>query len=285
MGRKKLIPDKTGIQELDDFINFLALQDYSNHTIRQYKRHLIDFLEFVGTRPIDEHTLTEYIAYLKNKRNSTSILKYLYAIKSFCKYYNLPINWSRVPLPKARSTFNPKALHPEEIERIINAAPNLKFRVMLRLGYEAALRAGELVKVRVTWWDGEYLRIPSPEKSGVPTEIPLSDKLNREIKEYTESDEYIPTKPMWMFVNERKHPYDPSFFAHKIFRPIAESAGYTNLRYHEFARDSRCTNILREHGDLYLANRILRHRSLQTTLRYARFVGVDIKKKLYPGGG
>jgi len=282
MARKKTTPDKTGIDEVDKFFQFLELKDYSHHTIRQYKKHILDFLEFSGGRYIDEDLLSEYIAHLKSKGDRATVLKNLYAVKSFCKYLNLPINWSRVPIPKTSSSFHPKALTEEQINKIIETAPTLKFRVMLRLGYEAALRAGELVKTRVLWWNGEYLEIPSPEKEGVPTQIPLSEALNTEIREYLDSDEFVKTKKMWFFTTERKTPYDPSFFANKIYRPIATKAGFPDVRYHDFARTARCTNILRKHGDIYLANRILRHRSLQTTMRYARFVGTDIKSKLYP---
>jgi len=61
----------------------------------------------------------------------------------------------------------PVVLSPGEVERLVNAAPGLKYRAALGLAYGTGLRASEVVSLKVTDIDSERVVIRVEQGKGV----------------------------------------------------------------------------------------------------------------------
>ena len=69
-----------------------------------------------------------------------------------------------------------------------------------------------------------------------------------------------------------------------MFNKVVDEAGPYDIHYHEFARHSRATNLLKAGVDLYTVNRLLRHKLLETTSVYLHYTANDLREKLRVNG-
>lgn len=259
-----------------------AVEAASRDTINSY-RHSIklfaEFLEETGYADIDQEVLEEFLVWLAESRglSPTSIQRHFYAVKKFVSWLGVEdIDW-RSLRPRGRSAYNFRVLSEDEVRAIIDYAFRAygeKYGLMLWLGYEAALRVGELLNLRVEQFDpSRSTLIKRPLKREEPCEVPLSRELSAHLAAYIEREGLHPKD--YMFTTKFGRPWRRDIFHRHVFRPIVEALGYSDIRYHDFARHSRATNLLRRGVDIYTVNKILCHRLLETTLKYLHIVRAE----------
>lgn len=109
-------------------------------------------------------------------------------------------------------------------------------------------------------------------KSGKARKIPISDRLNKALKEnlLTSNSDYVFTNP------ETKKPYKD---IKKAFSTVLEKANIQNFRFHDL-RHTVATRMVEAGADLVVVQEILGHSSIQTTMRYAHPVPKNKKKAI-----
>src|SRR5215469_3295144 len=110
-----------------------------------------------------------------------------------------------IPLPRTPRRQIPIVLSTDEVRRLIDAAPNLRYRTILMTLYDTGMRRAELCQLRPEHIDKERMIIRIPHgKGGKAREVPLSSQLREQLRTYYRS---LPRRNGWMFPSlESKRP-------------------------------------------------------------------------------
>ena len=134
------------------FINFMTVQRFSDHTKRSYltgvKLLAKHYMQSPDTLTNDQ--IQDYIRYMLEERKLSwgTCNTYLSGIVSFysniCKWDNTQF---QIP-PRPRVKKLPVAFSKPEVKRLFAATDNLKHRLLLQTVYSAGLRVSELVRLK-----------------------------------------------------------------------------------------------------------------------------------------
>jgi site-specific recombinase XerD len=162
----------------------LQRRNYSQQTTKAYLFTVRDFAKYFRRSPEElgpEH-IREYQAHLFRVRKlagssvaqRTAALRFLF-IKTLKRDYMV----EHIPFPKVPLRL-PTVLSPEEVTRLIDAAPNLLYRTILMTLYSTGMRRGELVQLKASDIDKELMLVHIREGKGKrDRNVPLSGKLLR----------------------------------------------------------------------------------------------------------
>ena len=167
----------------------LQRRNYSQQTTKAYIRTIWEFAKYFHRSPDElgpEH-IREFQAHLFRERklsgNSvaqrTAALRFLF-VKTLKRSYML----EQIPFPKVPLRL-PTILSPEEVTRLIEAAPNLLYRTILMTLYSTGIRRAELVQLKAADLDKELMQVHIHEGKGKrDRNVPLSPKLLEALREY-----------------------------------------------------------------------------------------------------
>jgi integrase/recombinase XerD len=145
------------------FVQHLKAQDVSTGRLAKYTYHLKNAIERLGTgvQLAKRADIERLVSWLQHDSGYTphTVSDYLFAVKRFFKFarygnvdretpYPEEVRWIRTVI-KANERKEPLFFTSEEIEAMIKAATNLRDKAMLAVGYEAGLRATELLTLNV----------------------------------------------------------------------------------------------------------------------------------------
>jgi site-specific recombinase XerD len=126
-----------------------------------------------------EH-IRQYQTYLVERGLCAKSVRLQIAALRFLYLKVLRRNYSRddMPLPKTLRRQVPLVLSADEVARLIEAAPNLRYRTILMTLYSTGMRRAELCRLRPEDVDKERMVIRIPHGKGDKArEVPLSQKL------------------------------------------------------------------------------------------------------------
>jgi integrase/recombinase XerD len=170
-----------------------------------------------------------------------------------------------IPGQRQPSTL-PDILSREEVQRVLAATRNRKHHTLLATAYATGVRVSELVHLKLTDLDAARGTIRVEQGKGAQDRYTiLSPHLLDELRAYWTT--YRP--PVWLFPAARGGPGSMDagsvgrvYDAAKQQAGIHKRGGIHGLR-HAFA-----THLLEMGVDLHTIQRLLGHRSIQTTMRY-----------------
>jgi hypothetical protein len=145
----------------------LERRNYSQTTAHAYVAAIRRFAEHFQRSPdrLGREHIRQYQLYLieDRKLRPKSVMVQMAALR-FLYLKVLRRSYSRddLPLPKQQRRQVPVVLSPDEVARLINAAPNLRYRTILMTLYSTGMRRAELCRLRPEDIDKEcmILRIP-----------------------------------------------------------------------------------------------------------------------------
>ncbi|MCK4261210.1 MAG: tyrosine-type recombinase/integrase [Halanaerobiales bacterium] len=154
------MPDFTNSQSTNTsslftvFRKEMKIRNYSEKTIKAYLGALRAFIRYFlprHPREIEVSDIREYLYYLCETKlvsrstidQTISALKFLYN-----GLYEKNYSYKDLPRPKKESKL-PVVLSQEEIQSILNATSNLKYRTMIEMMYGSGLRISEVVRIKV----------------------------------------------------------------------------------------------------------------------------------------
>lgn len=124
------------------------LRNLKPGTIRTYKNNVTTFLEFTNKNPEDLtcEDARDYLVYLQNKGNKASTLNNKNGSLVFFYKRVLGKLWDDNLVPRAINDYAvPRVLSHADIERLLNATTNLKYKAIFAIMYSSGLRISEVL--------------------------------------------------------------------------------------------------------------------------------------------
>ena len=173
----------------------------------------------------------------------------------------------------------PVVLSPEEVARLLNAAPGLKYKAALSVAYGAGLRAAEVTSLKVSDIDSKRMIIRVEQSKGRKDRyVMLSAHLLDLLRAWWQA-----ARPKgWLFPG--RNPVQP-MTARQLNRAChaaAQAAGIErNVSLHTL-RHSFATHLLEQNIDVRVIQVLLGHAKLDTTALYTRVATKTIGAVMSP---
>jgi site-specific recombinase XerD len=160
----------------------------------------------------------------------------------------------------------PVVLTPDEVARLLQAAPGLKWRTALSVAYGAGLRAAEVVGLKVGDIDSQRMRIRVEQGKGRrDRDALLSPHLLASLRNWWK----VARPPVWLFPNRLT-----SFNAvtprslNRAFHVAVKTAGISEPVCLHTLRHCFATHLLEQGVDVRVIQVLLGHKKLETTSVY-----------------
>ena len=173
----------------------------------------------------------------------------------------------------------PVVLSPEEVARLLNAAPGLKYKAALSVAYGAGLRAAEVVSLKVSDIDSKRMLIRVEQGKGrQDRNAMLSPHLLELLRTWWRA-----ARPQgWLFPGQ--NPVNP-MTTRQLNRACHAAAGAAgiekNVSLHTL-RHSFATHLLEQNADIRVIQVLLGHAKLENTALYTRVAAKTIQQVMSP---
>jgi len=263
------------INILEKTDRLLRLRNYSHKTRKAYLLYIKDYITFSKKHKIKgkQEAIEEFLLHKHKKKQSPQTINLaLNAIKFL--YSETLKDSQKIDLKFAkRSKKLPVVLSRVEIEKIIKATENAKYRLMIALGYACGLRVSEVVSLQVFDLDIDELVVHIKGAKGKKDRISvLPEKLQNDLRNIIagkKGDDFV-------FVSNRGGKLTTTSLQ-KMFRKsltkakINKSATFHSLR-HSFA-----THLLENGTDVRYEQELLGHKNIRTTQIYTKVTDPKLK--------
>ena len=216
---------------------------------------------------ISDDEVQAYLLYLiRDRRRSWSTCNITVNALRFLYHTTLKRDRTTFCIPSPRQPGKlPALLSREEVRHLIAHAANLKHRTMLMTTYAGGLRLNEVLHLRVGDIDSARMTIRVEQgKGGKDRYTVLSAHLLEALRAYWKI--YHPTT--WLFPSpHRLQPLDPTGLQ-RAYQTAKRRAGITKPGGIHALRHAFATHLLEAGVDVHTIQRLLGHRSIQTTTRY-----------------
>ena len=250
------------------FIDDLRLRNYAQRTIETYVGRIVAFAKHFGRSPdlLGPEEVRTFQLHLLERRVSWSsfnqavcALRFLYGT-TLGRPEQLPL----IPYGKRPKTL-PSVLAPQEVLRLIDAAPTPRDRIFLQVAYGCGLRLSELIHLRVTDIDSARMVIQVRQGKGAKDRlVPLSPRLLQELRAYWRR--YRPSA--WLFPGDKPGQPISGSNLQRRFGQLVQRVGLTKHCSLHTLRHSYATHLLEAGVDLLTLKALLGHTCLQTTAHY-----------------
>ncbi len=162
----------------------------------------------------------------------------------------------------------PAVLTPDEVARLLLAAPSLKWRAALSVAYGAGLRAAEVCNLKVADIDAGEMRIRVEQgKRRKDRYAKLSPNLLELLREWWMTAH----PPVWLFPNRYTvHTPVTTRSLNRNFHAAKEAAGIEKPASLHTLRHSFATHLFDEDVDIRVIQVLLGHAKLETTAIYTQ---------------
>jgi integrase/recombinase XerD len=173
----------------------------------------------------------------------------------------------------------PVVLSPEEVARLLDAAPSLKYRAALSVAYGAGLRAAEIISLKITDIDSTRMVIRVEQGKGRKDRyVMLSEHLLALLRAYWKE-----ARPQgWLFPG--RDPVQPltTRQLNRACHFAAQAAGIDKRVSLHTLRHSFATHLLEQKVDIRVIQVLLGHKKLDTTALYSQVATRTIREVRSP---
>jgi site-specific recombinase XerD len=257
----------------------------SERTIDNYLYALKGFIRFLGERPLTSASADDIVAYqvqiAARGRSDSSVRVATYALRGFFRQVleRTDWNWAKLPRPR-RPRRLPEVLSAEEVQAILEAAPNPKYRAAFMVCYGAGLRTDEVVHLEPRHVDSQRMVIRVERgKGNKDRQVVLSERLLGELRQCWKR--YRPER----YLFEGKHRGQPieATSVQRAFRTACKKAGIAKPVTPRSLRHAFATHLVERGANLRVVQTLLGHHSLNTTAVYTHLAKTwltDVKSPL-----
>jgi site-specific recombinase XerD len=174
----------------------------------------------------------------------------------------------------------PVVLSPEEVARLLDAAPRLKYRAALSVSYGAGLRASEVVSLKLADIDSERMVIRVEQGKGRKDRYAmLSQPLLLLLRAWWlaahERGAMLPGG--WLFPGQ--NPINPltTRQLNRAFHGARDAAGIDKPVSLHTLRHCFATHLLEQKVDIRVIQVLLGHKKLDTTARYSHLANTTLR--------
>jgi site-specific recombinase XerD len=255
----------------------MTIRGFTPSTQRGYLAAVENFTAFLGRSP-DGATAEDLRRYQLHMRSSGASATTMNAAVSALRFFftvTLGRDDARVGMTTVREPRKlPVVLSPEEVARLLDAAPGLKYRAAFSVAYGAGLRASEVVSLKLADIDSSRMVIRVEQGKGRKDRYAmLSEHLLHLLRTYWKA-----SRPQgWLFPGQ--NPVNPlttrqlrrAFDGAKAAARIDKRVSLHTLR-HCFA-----THLLEQKVDIRVIQVLLGHSKLDTTARYSQVASTTLR--------
>jgi integrase/recombinase XerD len=288
---------------VNDFLEDRKLQNLSPYTLNTYKRILRDFEQYCGSRDvlkvedISRQTVKGFMAYCHNVLNNvpnTVNLK-LRVLKAFVNYLideelydaeNKP--FKKISFAKVDSRIEVfSADHLLQMLRYFEKESRNKpyhayrNRIIIITLLSTGIRRGELANLRWVDIDFENSMIIVCGKKRMEDGIPITEKLRNELSDFYKYcyDFFDGDLSDYVFCSTKREALSPDSIG-SIFKRLKSRFGWEDVRVspHTF-RHTYASHVVKSGMDSISLQRMLRHESLNMTLKYVNLWGTELREK------
>jgi integrase/recombinase XerD len=256
---------KSNAELIGLYISHLIARNRSERTIKTFKSILQEFLGFLGDKHVSQVTFYDidlFLAALRKKGwKKDSIYTAAVAVKRFLEFLGLRDNLAGFELPKREKRL-PKYLELEEVFRMVNAADNLRDRLLVLLLFTTGLRVNELVSVRVAEVDVERRTIRVRGKGAKERIVYFPEFVQPVLAEYMKT-----INSEWLFPSETSSHIHYTT-VERVLKRLKKKAGIDKRVTPHTLRHSFATLSLAAGLDIREIQELLGHSSLNTTQIY-----------------
>lgn len=283
---------------MNNFLAFIKIKNYSEHTLINYRIDLEQFVEFMQKRRLTDwkqvgiSEIRAYLAYLTSLGLArASILRKIASLRSFFKYLTLQGVVENNPFiifraPKRQKKL-PQFLYAREIDKLLsfedNSAKGLRDRAILEVLYGTGMRVSELTGLNLEDLDldrgiirvygkGAKERITFLGRKGSQA---LQDYLLRGRPSYLEQRRGPAERAV--FLNKNGTRLSPRSIRRLLDVYVQKTALEKKISPHTL-RHSFATHLLEGGADLRTVQELLGHVSISTTQIYTHLDRDRIKK-------
>jgi site-specific recombinase XerD len=173
----------------------------------------------------------------------------------------------------------PVVLSPEEVARLLDAAPGLKYKAALSVAYGAGLRAAEVVSLKIGDIDSKLMVIRVEQGKGrKDRNVMLSPHLLELLRAW-----YKAARPQgWLFPGQSPVTPLTTRQFNRACHAAAQMADIKKRVSPHTLRHSFATHLLEQNIDIRVIQVLLGHAKLDTTALYTRVATKTIREVMSP---
>lgn len=247
----------------------LVARGYASRTRSSYLWAVTSLARFYRRAPdqISDEEVQAYLVHLHRERQlSSSTCNVVVSGLRFFYHTTLKRPRTTFDIPLARQKGKlPVLLSREEVDRLIQHAPNPKYRAMLLTTYAAGLRLNEVLHLRVSDIDSARMTIRVHQgKGGQDRYSVLSPHLLAALRGYWKA-----RRPRtWLFPSETTGEALHPTALQRVYQMAKRRAGIGKPGGIHGLRHAFATHLLEGGVDLHTIQRLLGHGHISTTTRY-----------------
>src|SRR5271166_1817043 len=251
-------------------IDDMTARRFTEDTQRDYVRNVRMFAAFLGRSPdtATKDDLRRFQLHMARQQFSPgSINAAIAALRFF-----FTVTLERPDLVRPLTIVNkprraPVVLSQEEVARLLEAAPGLKYKAALSVAYGAGLRVSEVAKLKVSDIDSGRMTLRVEQGKGQRDRyVMLSPQLLALLREWWRAAR----PPAWLFPGQ--NPVNPvtERQINRAMQVAAKAAGISKRVSPHTLRYSFATHLLEQGADIRVIQVLLGHAKLETTALYTR---------------
>ena len=251
-------------------IDDMTARRYGEKAQKAYVRHVRTFTAFLGRSPdtATKEDLRRFQLHLAQQQISPgSINAAIAALRFF-----FTVTLERPDLVRPLRTVNkprraPVVLSQEEVGRLLEATPSLKYKAALSVAYGAGLRVSEVANLKVSDIDSGRMMLRVEQGKGQRDRyVMLSPQLLELLRDWWRAAR----PPVWLFPGQ--NPINP-ITPRQLNRAVTvakDLAGISKRISPHTLRHSFATHLLEQGADIRVIQVLLGHAKLETTALYTR---------------
>ena len=263
-------------------IEDMTVRNFVAKTQSDYIRRVKNFAVFLGRSPdtASREDVRRYLLHLASSGMSAGTVNGTGSALRFL--FDITLDRPNIvrQLPVAREPRKaPIILSPEEVARMLEAAPGLKYKAALSVAYGAGLRVSEVVSLKVSDIDSTRMMIRIEQsKRREDRYAMLSPRLLELLRDWWQ----VCRSLGWLFPG--REPLQPIMTRQltRACHTAAQAAGIDKPVSPHTLRHSFATHLLEQNVDVRVIQVLLGHSKLDTTARYTQVATNTIRNVTSP---
>ena len=258
-------------------IDDMTARRFKEKVQKDYVRHVRIFAAFLGRSPdtaTSEDLRRFQLHMAKQQIGAPTINSAIAALRFF-----FIVTLERPDLVRPLRIVNeprraPVVLSPEEVARLLQAAPGLKYKAALSVAYGAGLRVSEVARLKVSDIDSQRMTLRVEQGKGQRDRyVMLSPQLLELLRDWWRAAR----PPVWLFPGQ--NPINP-VTERQLNRAVTAAknlAGISKRVSPHTLRHSFATHLLEQGVDIRVIQVLLGHAKLETTALYTRVAVATVR--------
>ncbi len=261
----------------------MTIRGFTVGTQRGYLVAVENFTSFLGRAPdgATAEDLRRYQLHMRSNGASATAMNTAVSALRFFFGVTLGRGDAQVGMTTVREPHRlPVVLSPEEVARVLDAAPGLKYRAALSVAYGAGLRASEVVSLKLADIDSSRMVIRVEQGKGRKDRYAmLSESLLHLLRAWwlAARERGVMLPGGWLFPGQ--NPVNPltTRQLRRAFHGAKAAAGIDKHVCLHTLRHCFATHLLEQKVDIRVIQVLLGHSKLDTTARYSHLASTTLR--------